>query len=54
MTLSAGTRLGSYEIVAPIGAGGMSEVYRAHDPALGRVVAIKVLTSDLYLASGLK
>jgi Tol biopolymer transport system component len=43
MTLAAGTRLGSYEIVAPLGAGGMGEVYRAHDPALRRDVAIKVL-----------
>jgi Tol biopolymer transport system component len=43
MSLSAGTRLGSYEIVALIGAGGMGEVYRAHDSALGRDVAIKVL-----------
>jgi Tol biopolymer transport system component len=43
MSLSAGTRLGPYEILAPIGAGGMGEVYRAKDPRLGREVAIKVL-----------
>ncbi len=43
MNLTAGTRLGPYEIVAPIGAGGMGEVYRAHDARLGREVAIKVL-----------
>ena len=43
MTLSAGTKLGPYEIVAPIGAGGMGEVYRATDSRLGRDVAIKVL-----------
>src|SRR6202050_3241022 len=42
MPLSAGTRLGPYEILAPIGAGGMGEVYRAHDSRLGRDVAIKV------------
>src|SRR5712671_2243029 len=43
MPLSAGTRLGPYEILAPIGAGGMGEVYRAKDTKLGRDVAIKVL-----------
>ena len=42
MPFSAGTRLGPYEILAPIGAGGMGEVYRAHDPRMGRDVAIKV------------
>jgi Tol biopolymer transport system component/tRNA A-37 threonylcarbamoyl transferase component Bud32 len=43
LSLAAGTRLGPYEIVAPIGAGGMGEVYRARDPKLNRDVAIKVL-----------
>ena len=42
MTLSAGDKLGPYEILAPIGAGGMGEVYRARDPRLNRDVAIKV------------
>ncbi len=43
MTLSAGSRLGPYEVLSPIGAGGMGEVYRARDTRLGRDVAIKVL-----------
>jgi Tol biopolymer transport system component len=43
MALASGTRLGSYEVVAQIGAGGMGEVYRAHDTILARDVAIKVL-----------
>jgi eukaryotic-like serine/threonine-protein kinase len=43
MTLTAGTRLGPYEILASIGAGGIGEVYRATDTRLDRIVAIKVL-----------
>src|SRR5918992_919902 len=43
MPVSVGTRVGPYEIVAPIGAGGMGEVYRAHDTRLKRDVAIKIL-----------
>ncbi len=46
MTLAAGTRLGNYEIVTQIGAGGMGEVYRAKDPRLGRDVAVKILPRD--------
>jgi hypothetical protein len=47
MALTAGTKIGPYEIVAPLGAGGMGEVYRAKDTRLGRDVAIKVLPEGL-------
>ncbi len=47
MALTSGTRLGPYEIVAPLGAGGMGEVYRARDTRLDRTVAIKVLPQGL-------
>jgi eukaryotic-like serine/threonine-protein kinase len=47
MPLAAGTRLGPYEILAPVGAGGMGEVYRAHDTTLDRDVAIKILPDAL-------
>ena len=43
MSLKSGTQLGTYEVIAAIGAGGMGEVYRARDTKLGREVAIKVL-----------
>src|SRR6202162_5717179 len=43
MPLSAGTKLGTHKVLAPIGAGGMGEVYQAHDTKLGRDVAVKVL-----------
>lgn len=47
MVLIAGKSLGPHEIVAPLGAGGMGEVYRARDTRLGREVAIKVLPQHL-------
>jgi len=47
MTLAAGTKLGPYEIVGPLGAGGMGEVYRARDTRLDRTVAIKILPAHL-------
>ncbi len=53
MSLKSGTQLGTYEVLAPIGAGGMGEVYRARDTKLGREVAMKdLLEAFALLGSG--
>ena len=54
MQVAAGTRLGPYEIVAPLGAGGMGEVYRARDTRLDRDVAVKVLPAEFRTDAQLK
>src|SRR5260370_40674341 len=54
MALTSGTKLGPYEIQAPLGAGGMGEVYRARDTRLGRDVAMKALPSHLSSNPDLK
>src|SRR5215468_4727745 len=54
MPISPGTKLGPYEIVSPLGAGGMGEVYRARDTRLDRQVAIKVLAAHLSASPELK
>jgi Tol biopolymer transport system component len=54
MTLTAGTKLGPYEVAAPIGAGGMGEVYKAKDTRLGRDVAVKVLPAHMSSSAELR
>src|SRR5579862_9349083 len=54
MAVTSGTKLGPYEIISLVGAGGMGEVYRARDTRLDRTVAIKVLPSHLSSSSELK
>src|SRR6185369_9560634 len=54
MPLIAGSRLGPYEIVSPLGEGGMGEVYRARDTRLDRTVAIKILNAQVVNAAGVR
>jgi len=54
MTLTPGSRLGPYDIVAHLGAGGMGEVYEARDTRLGRIVAIKILPSQATASDDLR
>src|SRR5919206_1298338 len=54
MTLSPGARLGPYEVLSPIGAGGMGEVFKARDTRLDRSVAIKVLPAEFAQNAQLK
>src|SRR5271155_615141 len=53
MALTSGTKLGPYEIISPLGAGGMGEVYRAKDTRLERQVAVKILLTSLTSSPGL-
>ena len=54
MSLGTGTRLGPYQIEAPVDAGGMGEVYRAEETQLNRTVAVKVLANELSSKPGMR